>query len=135
MNIMFFLTTKRNVTFLYDDEDVINGLRKLKNSGFHAIPVISRSGVYRGTITEGDFLWMMIGLNEVVGGEKTTKMLVGDILLNGENPAVNCECSIQGVLDHAAQHNFVPVVDSRDVFIGIVTRSRIIEHYLRTLNE
>lgn len=135
MNIMFFLTTKRNVTFLYDDEDVISGLRKLKNSGFHAIPVISRSGVYRGTITEGDFLWLMIGLNEVVGGEKTSNMVIGDIPLNSVNPAVSCECSIRGVLDHAAQHNFVPVVDSRDVFIGIVTRSRIIEHYLRTFEK
>ena len=134
MNIMFFLTTKRNVTFLYDDEDVLSGLRKLKNSGFHAIPVISRSGVYRGTITEGDFLWLMIGLDEVIGGKKTSAMLVGDIPFNSENPAVSCECSVQGVLDHAAQHNFVPVVDSRNVFIGIVTRSRIIQHYLRTLN-
>lgn len=134
MNIMFFLTTKRNVTFLYDDEDVVTGLRKLKNSGFHAIPVISRSGVYRGTITEGDFLWLMIGLDEVVGGEKTREMRIGDIPLNSSNPAVSCECSIRGVLDHAAQHNFVPVVDSRDVFIGIVTRSRIIEHYMRSLN-
>lgn len=134
MNIMFFLTTKRNVTFLYDDEDVVTGLRKLNNSGFHAIPVISRSGVYRGTITEGDFLWLMIGLDEVVGGEKTREMRIGDIPLNSSNPAVSCECSIRGVLDHAAQHNFVPVVDSRDVFIGIVTRSRIIEHYMRSLN-
>ena len=135
MNIMFFLTTKRNVTFLYDDEDVISGLRKLKNSGFHAIPVISREGIYRGTITEGDFLWLMIGLDEVLGGKKTVDMKIGDIPLNSENPAVSCECSIQGVLDHAAQYNFVPVVDSRDVFIGIVTRSRIIQNYLHILDK
>ena len=135
MNIMFFLTTKRNVTFLYDDEDVVNGLRKLKNSGFHAIPVISREGIYRGTITEGDFLWMMIGQDEVIGKEKSRGMRIGDIPLNSINPAVSCECSIRGVLDHAAQYNFVPVVDSRDVFIGIVTRSKIIAHYLQTLKK
>ena len=89
MNIMFFLTTKRNVTFLYDDESVINGLRKLRNSGFHAIPVITRDGVYRGTITEGDFLWLMIGHDEVLGGERTSCLQIRDIPLNSSNPAVS----------------------------------------------
>ena len=31
MNIMFFLTTKRNVTYLYNDEGLMNGLRKLRH--------------------------------------------------------------------------------------------------------
>lgn len=129
MNIMFFLTTKRNVTFLYEDESVMNGLRKLRSSGFRAVPLISRKGAYLGTVTEGDFLWLMIGLNEVIGGEKTSSMTVGEMERSCQNPAVSCDCSLNGVLVRAANQNFVPVVDDRGMFIGIITRKRILEHY------
>ena len=133
MNIMFFLTTKRNVTFLYEDETVMTGLRKLKNSGYRAIPVISRSGISRGAITEGDFLWLMVGYNEILGGEKTSSLLIRDMPQSFSNPPVSCECSLTDVLKQAAQYNFVPVVDGRDVFIGIITRKRIIEYCLSTM--
>ena len=128
MNIMFFLTTKRNVTYLYNDEGLMNGLRKLRSSGYHAIPMISRDGTYMRTITEGDFLWLMVGLNEVIGGEKTSAMTVGEIPRLSENPAVSCDCPLSEVVEHAAQHNFVPVIDGRGAFIGIVTRKSIIQH-------
>ena len=50
MNIMFFLTYKSEVTYLYDDMGIKDGLDKLRASGYHAIPLISREGEYIGTV-------------------------------------------------------------------------------------
>ena len=57
MNILFFLTPKSEVAFLYDDETLRQALEKMEYHKYSAVPVISRSGKYIGTITEGDMLW------------------------------------------------------------------------------
>ena len=57
MNILFFLTPKSDVAFLYDDETLRQALEKMEYHKYSAVPVISRSGKYIGTITEGDMLW------------------------------------------------------------------------------
>ena len=56
MNILFFLTPKSDVAFLYDDETLRQALEKMEYHKYSAVPVISRSGKYIGTITEGDML-------------------------------------------------------------------------------
>ena len=66
MNIMFFLTHKSEVTYLYEDMGIKEGLDKLQASGYHAIPLISRDGEYIGTVTEGDFLWMICSCGELL---------------------------------------------------------------------
>ena len=59
MNILFFLKPKAEVSYLYEDFSMRQGLEKLERSGYTAIPVINRQGEYIGTITEGDFLWSL----------------------------------------------------------------------------
>ena len=75
MNIMFFLTYKSEVTYLYDDMGIKDGLDKLRASGYHAIPLISREGEYIGTVTEGDFLWMSCDCGELIG-KKTIRISI-----------------------------------------------------------
>ena len=45
---------------MYDDNTLRQGLEKLRTHGYTAIPVISRSGEYVGTISDGDFLWFLV---------------------------------------------------------------------------
>jgi hypothetical protein len=49
--------------------------------------------------------------------------------------SVNIEAQVEQLLSLAAEQNFIPVVDSRDVFIGIVRRRVILEHCARLLGE
>ena len=60
MNIAFFLTLKKDVAYLYDDYTIRQSLEKMKFHGYSSIPVISRTGEYVSTVTEGDFLWYML---------------------------------------------------------------------------
>lgn len=48
MNILFFLTPKSDVAFLYDDETLRQALEKMEYHKYSAVPVISRSGKYIG---------------------------------------------------------------------------------------
>lgn len=57
MNILFFLTPKEEVAFIYDDFTLRQVLEKMEYHRYSAIPVIKRSGEYVGTLTEGDLLW------------------------------------------------------------------------------
>ena len=57
MNIMFFLTPKSDVAYIYDDYSVRQTLEKMEYHKYAAIPIINRKGHYVGTLTEGDLLW------------------------------------------------------------------------------
>lgn len=60
MNIAYFLLPKSRIAYLYDDFTIRQGLEKMRNRGYTAIPVITRDGRYVGTVSEGDFLWRLL---------------------------------------------------------------------------
>ena len=133
MNILLFLTLKKDVEFLYDDYTFRQGLEKMKHHGYTAIPVISRSGQYVGTVSEGDFLWQLV--QEENEGSLTMKELeqlhVRDILQTTAYPPVRITVTMDELLDSAMQQNFIPVVDDSGSFIGIVTRKDIIRYFAK----
>ena len=57
MNILFFLTPKQDVAFLYDDFTLRQALEKMEYHRYSSIPMLNRKGEYVGTMTEGDLLW------------------------------------------------------------------------------
>ena len=132
MNIMFFLKPKAEVNYLYDDNTMIKGLEKMRTHSYTAIPVIDRSGKYMGTVTQGDFLWKLVDLGSVRNAA-TDSVIVRDIMHGERNQPVKTSASVDDVLDRAMDQNFVPVVDDRGMFIGIVTRRDILR-YFRDIN-
>ena len=57
MNILFFLTPKQDVAYIYDDFTLRQALEKMEHHRYSSIPVLNRKGEYVGTMTEGDLLW------------------------------------------------------------------------------
>ena len=57
MNVLFSLTPKSEVAYLYDDYSLRQALEKMEHYRYSAVPVIDRNGCYVGTLTEGDLLW------------------------------------------------------------------------------
>lgn len=124
MNVISLLTPKAQVGYLYDDYTVRQGLEKLRVHSYSAIPVLARSGRYVGTVTEGDFLWYMIDRsdNSLHIQEKES---IKKVMRKGFNPAVSIQVSMEELLDRALYQSFIPVVDDRGAFVGIVTRQTI----------
>lgn len=132
MNIAFFLLPKAQVAYLQEDYTIRQALEKMRIHGYTAIPVLDEHGHYIGTVSEGDFLWYIV---ERKYGKEDTHMksmeldLLRDVLKKDKNPAVNITTSIEDLLSRTLRQNFVPVVDDKGSFIGIVTRQDIIRHY------
>lgn len=133
MNIAYFLSPKVEVTYLRDNMTIRQGLEKLKRSGFAAVPVIDGQDRYVGVVSEGDFLWNILRHNENMNEitmKKLEHMTVQDIIQTGRTRAVCIDTDMEELLVQAQNQNFVPVIDDRSVFIGIVTRKDIIRYFL-----
>ena len=122
MNISFFLKPKLEVSYLLDDCPVRQALDDMLNSGFTAIPVIGRSGKYVGTITEGDFLRLLLSVKP----EELDRMTVGQVERRVQHRSVSIDAHMEDMVDLVAVQNFVPVTDGRGMFCGIITRRDVI---------
>jgi CBS domain-containing protein len=128
MNIAFLLTPKSQVAYLYNNYTVRQGLAKMRAHGYTAIPVLDRDGAYVGTISAGDFLWTILDDNSYTPKSQEDHYLQDILEHNRENPAVRINASVDELLAKVMEQNFVPVVDDRGLFVGIVTRKDIIRH-------
>ena len=125
MNILFLLKIKNDVRYAHDDNTIRQGLEKMLRYGYTAIPVISREGDYVGTVTEGDFLRHILehGRGSLKAQEEYP---IREIIRTDFMPAVKISATPAEVLDRAVNQNFVPVVDDRNMYIGIVKRKDIL---------
>lgn len=126
MNVLRFLTPKIEVEYININSTVRQGLEKMRYHGYAAIPVIDDEGLYKGTVTEGDFLWALYNNNNP-DLKKLEKTELKTIIRHDYQPVL-ASASIDEILTRAYYQNFVPVVDDRGVFIGIIKRKEIIKH-------
>ncbi|MFT3950448.1 MAG: CBS domain-containing protein [Oscillospiraceae bacterium] len=128
MNILFFLKPKNEVAYLRDDCTIRQALEKMKHNGYTALPLIDKDGHYTGTVTEGDFLWYLLGKDnaELKAAEQSS---IRDLHKSTQNLSVSVNAKLEDLLLMMMNQNFVPVTDDRGIFIGIVTRKDIIGHF------
>ncbi len=124
MNVPMLLTPKIKVSYLMAGSKVIEGLDKLLDSGYSSIPVLCDDGRYYGTIGCGDLLRYFC---QTEGGAQ----YISELVSSNYNPAVSIDADIYQLMERLAQSNFVPVVDDRDCFVGIVTRKSILDYLLK----
>ena len=131
-NILFFLTPKAMCSFLYDDYTVRQALEKMEVAGYASLPILNRRGEYRGTLTEGDVLWAMKNLCYMDMRQAEAHRIM-EISRKKDNVPVRVTTSMHELVERASTQNFVPVVDDKETFIGIVTRSAIMKYCYQQL--
>ena len=100
MNILFFLSPKQDLMYVYDDftlrqtRDILWGLKK-----FHGLDL-----------------------------EAAEDIPIRDFAHKRDYKAVTVTTSMDQLIEAAMNQNFVPVVDDRGMFIGIVRRQAIIRY-------
>lgn len=127
MNILKLLKPKALLDYAYTDNSVRQVLERLKNHGYTAIPVINRKGEYVTTINEGDILRFII-TNGVLDLKELEKVPVTDVETRAKNRPVYITSGMDELILIAMEQNFVPVIDDRNVFSGIVTRRDILQY-------
>ncbi len=126
-NILFFLTPKAMCAFVYDDYTIRQALEKMEGAGYTALPILSRRGEYRGTVTEGDLLWALKNMCYMDMRQAEARKIM-EINRRKDHVPVKVTTNMHDLIQRASSQNFVPVVDDKAAFIGIITRSAIIKY-------
>lgn len=131
MNILFFLTPKAMCAYIEADDTLRQAMERMERSGYSALPVLDKNGKYCGVVTEGDLLWTV---KRVCGLDlrQTEEHSISEIQHRRAVQPVRVDTRVEDLISVAADQNFVPVIDDKGDFIGIVTRSRILKYYLET---
>ena len=130
MNALNFL--KSDVTFVYEDHSVKRAMDEFRVSGFTALPILTRDGHYAGTISEGDFLRFLLRY-DLIDMAETEQLEVRELPRRSDNRPIMVDARMEDLMEIAVQQNFVPMVDGRGIFMGIVTRSDILGYFRRQL--
>ena len=126
-NILFFLTPKAMCAFLHDDYSIRQALEKMEAAGFSALPILNRRGEYRGTLTEGDLLWALKNVCYMDMRQAEAHRIM-ELPRKKDHVPVRVTTDMHELVERAMTQNFVPVVDDKQAFIGLVTRSAIIKY-------
>ncbi len=128
MNILFFLKPKATVEYLVENYSLRQAMEKMEVHRYSSIPIISKTGEYIGTLSEGDILWHIKQLGEfdLIDSEDIN---ITKIKRFRDNSPIKVNSNIQDLINVSKTQNFVPVVDDRNMFIGIVTRQDIITYF------
>ncbi len=129
-SVLFLLTPKTTVACLNTGMNVRQALEKMRAHGYTAIPMISNDGEYIGTVSEGDLLWHIVSNNDISIEDLKDDKLV-DLPRRHDVPPVKVDADIEDLLDQIVNHNFVPVVDDRNVLMGIVTRRKVMQELFK----
>lgn len=78
-------------------------------------------------VTEGDLLWFLKDRN-FPDLKLLEDMPITSIERRRDNQAVKIDESMENLFDKVMNQNFVPVVDDKRVFIGIVTRKDVLAY-------
>ncbi len=127
MNIAFFVKPKSMTVYLYEDNTVARGLVRLKESGGSALPVLSREGKYKGTVSEGDFLWYLADSAHCSSPPWETE--IASLLHPDRAASVPVTTAIEDLPPLAWEQSFVSVVDDSGSFVGIVERAAILGYW------
>lgn len=130
MNILFFLTPKASCSYLQEDDTMRQALERMEQAGYSALPILRKDGTYCGTLTEGDLLWALKKLC-VMDLKQTEEHTIMEISHRRDNRPVSVSTDIEDLVTKATDQNFVPVIDDREKFIGIVTRKAIMQYCLK----
>jgi len=131
MNLFNYFTPKADTFFLRSDSTIRQAIEKFDYHKFTVVPLIDKDGIYISTISEGDILRYIkneanfnINDAENVSLEKIEKY----------RPYRACKSSdsLEEILMLALEQNFVPVVDDRGAYIGIIKRKTILSKLIKS---
>ena len=125
MNILAFMKPKTDVTYVCEENTVRETIETMRNCRYTSIPILSKTGKYVGSISEGDLLYTL----DKVGRDEVNNIKIASIKRHRDYEAVNINETMLVLLSRASNENFVPVIDDSNQFLGIVTRKELLDYF------
>ena len=134
MNILFFISPKDKIDYVFIDFTLRQVLEKMDNCGFTSLPILNAKGEYIATITEGDILRHIKSVDKF-SLRNAEKIPLTAINIKREVKSIKIYSNIEDLLELALDQNFVPVVDDMNHFIGIITRKAVLSHFAKNIKK
>ena len=128
MNLAFFLIPKSHVAYLTEGNSFRQGMEKLRCHGYTSLPVLGRDGGYLGSVNEGDFLWNILSMGSTNPRDLEEARI--DDVVSDRTPPLALSAPLSELWERMGEQDFVPVVDDRGIFVGIVTRRQAMAYLL-----
>lgn len=129
VNLLIFLTPKSETLYLNQNSTVRQTLENFDVHKYSVVPLIDDDGFFVSTISEGDIL-RFIKNSCKFDISVAEKMKIKDLELYRPYKALPISTPMDEVVRLALEQNFIPIVDDRGVYIGIVKRKSIIDFLL-----
>ena len=128
-NVIALLTLKKDVAFLTDDFTLRQAIEKMEHHGYSVIPVLeAQSGKYLYSISEGSILYYLKDHN--VLWTETERIPLTLVKPRRDTLAVSVREGFTTLEALIMRQNYVPVVDDKGIFIGIVTRKSVMKEII-----
>lgn len=127
MNIFKFLTPKNQTQYLLYNCTIRQALEKFDYYKFTTVPLIDEEGKFVTTLSEGDILRYIKNDSDfnILEAESQT---IDKIEKYRSYQALKVDTPISVIIKLSLQQNFIPIVDDRGIFIGIIKRKAIIDY-------
>ena len=132
-NILAFLTPKSETLYLDSDSTIRQTLESFDYYKYSVVPLLDKEGKYITTISEGDILryikndaYFDIRIAESVKVEQIEKYR--------PYKALTIFSSAEEVIKLSLEQNFIPIIDGRGAYIGIIKRKSIIDFLVKNTN-
>jgi CBS domain-containing protein len=125
MNLFNFIIPKSSVEYISSLSTVRQAYEKMRYHSYVAIPVLDDEGKYVGTVSNDDLFrhFLESGKGSIKNAEKRA---VTDIMKKDYQRPLYHNASMDSLIESVREHNFVPVVDDRGCFIGIILRRDVL---------
>lgn len=125
---------KSRVEYITTQSTVRQALEKMRYHHYVAIPVIDEEGMYVGTLRNDDIFKYILenGYFDYRAAEQDSVM---SILDKEYSKPLYHSASVNELINNVMEHNFVPVVDDRGCFIGMILRRDVLNFLLEFYEE
>lgn len=125
-NILLFLLPKIQCEYVLNTFSLRQVIEKMDYHHYSEIPVLDNDGRFYGTISDGDILRYLtkyqLNWNEIMIQK------IDKIPHIRKIEPIQIDKTMLELIELIIRQNFVPVVDDRNYFIGIITRKAVIEY-------
>ena len=121
MNIFPYLTPKNNTYYIIDNLSVRQAIEKFDFYKFSVVPVIDENGKYINSISEGDLL-SFIKNNNPISLKDLEKIPLFEVSRYRTYECLSISSTFDEILNLSLNQNFIPIIDDRGMFIGIIKR-------------
>ncbi len=128
-NIFEYMLPKNSTQFLTLSATIRQALEKFDYYKYSVIPLIDDDGNYISSISEGDVLRFIKNQHQFnIKSAENSKL--SEINLYRPYKAINISAPFNEIVLLALNQNFVPILDDRNKFIGIVKRKSILQYLI-----